>query len=102
LIATARHRATRQKDAQLAACGVGGFKAAFLANVPIEFNRAGALEQDCGQTSALRDKFGDVQHGCEEHCPKKNVEMIEQKPCLPSSCSLETLTKSLLVELAQC
>jgi hypothetical protein len=35
-ISAARHGAAWQKDAKLSACRVSGFKAAFLANVPVE------------------------------------------------------------------
>ena len=61
-IAAAHQRAAWQEDTQFAPGGVGGGKAAFLAHVPVEFDRGGALEQDGREALALGEKFGDLDH----------------------------------------
>ena len=61
-IATAHQRAAWQEDAQLAPGGVGSGEAAFLAHVPVEFDGGGTLEQHRGETLALGEEFGDLDH----------------------------------------
>ena len=61
-IAAAHQRAARQEDAQFAPGRVSGGEAAFLAHVPVEFDGGGALEQHRGETVALGEKFGDLDH----------------------------------------
>jgi hypothetical protein len=52
-VAAAHHGAARQKDAEFAPGAVGGGEAAFLAHVPVELDRGGALEQGAGQAAPL-------------------------------------------------
>ncbi len=54
--------AARQEHAHATARGVGGIKAAFLAHIPIEFDRGRAFEQHGSQARALGHKFGDLEH----------------------------------------
>ena len=61
-VASTDHSAAWQEDAQCSALTVGGVKAAFLADVPIQRDRGGALDQDGGQSAALGDQFVDGQH----------------------------------------
>ena len=49
-------------DAQCATQGVSGIKAAFLAHIPVEFDRGGAFEQYRGQALASGNAFGDLEH----------------------------------------
>jgi hypothetical protein len=44
-VTTAHNRAPVQKKAQAAACGIDGVKAAFLARVPVQFDRGATLHQ---------------------------------------------------------
>ena len=62
-IATAHGGAAGQKDAQCAARRVGGVEAAFLAHVPVQFNRGSAFEQHRRQPGASRHEFVDGEHG---------------------------------------
>ena len=61
-IATAHHLATLQKNTHLAPRTVGGFKAAFLSNIPVQRDGRGAFEQCRGQALALSDEFGEMDH----------------------------------------
>ena len=60
---TAAHQgAARQEDAELAAQRVGRLEAAFLADIPVEFDCGCALEQNGRQAGALRHDFGNLKH----------------------------------------
>ena len=61
-IAAAHQGAARQKNAQFAPGRIGGRKTAFLANVPVEFDRGGTLEQNGCKALAMGDEFGDLDH----------------------------------------
>ena len=63
-IAPTHHRAARQKNAQAAALRVSGVKTAFLAYVPIQFYRSRTLNKNGCEAFALRNAFGDLEHGC--------------------------------------
>lgn len=52
-VATADHGAAWQEHTQRTSLAVGGIKAAFLPNVPVQLDGGGALEQNGGQTLAL-------------------------------------------------
>ena len=58
-ITAAHQRAARQENAELAAKRICAVKAAFLARVPVEFDRGCALDKDWREASALGDDFGD-------------------------------------------
>jgi hypothetical protein len=62
-IAAAHGRATWQEHADLATARIGAVKAAFLAHIPVKFNRHGALDQNRRQASALWHEFGGSNHG---------------------------------------
>lgn len=61
-IAAAYHGAAWQEYAQGAPQAVLGIETAFLAHVPIQFNRRGALEQHGSQAMALGKELVDGQH----------------------------------------
>ena len=62
-VATAHHRAARQKNAQMPPSRVGGVKAAFLPHVPVELDGGGAFDQHRREARALSHEFGDGQQG---------------------------------------
>ncbi len=62
-ITAAHHGTPLQEDAEGSAVAVDGLKAAFLANVPVQFDLRRPFQQHGGQALAARNDFGDGQHG---------------------------------------